>query len=401
MSDELEIPPVIDIDALLQPISDGSPSGENMRYSGLYDEISEARRADIAVAQGDWQTDLKVADYRKVLELAVPALTSQTKDIQVAVWLTEALVKLHGFAGFRDGVRLVTRLQEDFWDTLHPVIEDGDMEGRANAISWLDSQGTTFIQGIALTSGPGYGYSDWIDAKRFDIPENIESLNSDDQAKFTDLKAQVEREGRVTADKWRSAVTQTRRQFCEQNSVAIAECSEALSALDNVNEERYERNQMPGLSKIRKALEQVKDQADKLLELKRAEEPMIEDSYVETATEESGDYNGADNSSGVGSGPIRNRAEALKRLAEIAAFFQRTEPHSPVFYLIQRAVKWGNMPFETWLQDVVKDETVLSQIKETLGIGSGSSMPYSDDGWSSTPESTEAETTTESSSDDW
>lgn len=128
---------------------------------------------------------------------------------------------------------------------------------------------------------------------------------------------------------------------------------------------------------------------------------MIEDSYDETATEVSGDYNGADNSSGVSSGPIRNRAEALKRLAEIAAFFQRTEPHSPVFYLIQRAVKWGNMPFETWLQDVVKDETVLSQIKETLGIGSGSSMSYADDGWSSTPESTEAESTTESSSDDW
>jgi len=400
MSDELEIPPVIDIDALLQPISDESPSGENMRYSGLYDEISEARRADIAVTQGDWQTDLKVADYRKVLELAVPALTSQTKDIQVAVWLTEALVKLHGFAGFRDGVQLVTQLQENFWDTLHPVIEDGDMEGRANAISWLDSQGASFVQGVALTGGSGYNYNDWVDAKRFDIPDNIESLSAEDQAKFADLRAQVEREGRVTADKWRSAVSQTRRQFCEQNSNAIAECVAALSALDSVNEERYERNQMPGLSKIRKALEQVKDQADKLLALKRAEEPMIEDSYDETASESASEYNGAD-TSGVGSGPIRNRAEALKRLAEIAAFFQRTEPHSPVFYLIQRAVKWGNMPFETWLQDVVKDENVLSQIKETLGINGGSSMAYSDESWDSTPVATEAETTTESSSDDW
>lgn len=400
MSDELEIPPVIDIDALLQPISDDSPSGENMRYSGLYDEISEARRADIAVTQGDWQTDLKVADYRKVLELAVPALTSQTKDIQVAVWLTEALVKLHGFVGFRDGVQLVTKLQENFWDTLHPVIEDGDMEGRANAISWLDSQGATFVQGIPLTAGAGYGYNDWVDAKRFDIPDNIEALSAEDQAKFADLRAQVEREGRVTADKWRSAVAQTRRQFCEQNSAAIAECFNALSALDSVNEQLYERNQMPGLSKIRKALDQVKDQADKLLELKRAEEPMIEDSYDETATNETNNYNGAD-TTGVGSGPIRNRAEALKRLAEIAAFFQRTEPHSPVFYLIQRAVKWGNMPFETWLQDVVKDENVLSQIKETLGIGGGSSMSYSDDSWDSTPVESDAESTTESSNDDW
>jgi type VI secretion system protein ImpA len=55
-------------------------------------------------------------------------------------------------------------------------------------------------------------------------------------------------------------------------------------------------------------------------------------------------------------------------LAEVADFFRQTEPHSPVSYLVQRAVKWGNMPLESWLQEVVKDESVLSQIRETLGF---------------------------------
>lgn len=127
---------------------------------------------------------------------------------------------------------------------------------------------------------------------------------------------------------------------------------------------------------------------------------MIEDSYEEASSDDAHEYNGAD-TSGNGSGPIRNRAEALKRLAEIAAFFQRTEPHSPVYYLIQRAVKWGNMPFETWLQDVVKDENVLNQIKETLGINAGLSSSYADDGWSTPSEDTTSEPTSESTSDDW
>jgi type VI secretion system protein ImpA len=61
-------------------------------------------------------------------------------------------------------------------------------------------------------------------------------------------------------------------------------------------------------------------------------------------------------------------AGAQRQLAEVAAFFRRTEPHSPVSYLVQRAVQWGHMPLESWLRDVIKDETVLAQLRDTLGL---------------------------------
>ena len=54
MSDAPQTPQVIDLELILQPISDELPSGESLRYSGLYDEISEARRADDNLNQGDW-----------------------------------------------------------------------------------------------------------------------------------------------------------------------------------------------------------------------------------------------------------------------------------------------------------------------------------------------------------
>ena len=44
MSEELQQPAVVDLDALLQPIPGENPSGEYLRYSGLYDEVSDARR---------------------------------------------------------------------------------------------------------------------------------------------------------------------------------------------------------------------------------------------------------------------------------------------------------------------------------------------------------------------
>ena len=59
---------------------------------------------------------------------------------------------------------------------------------------------------------------------------------------------------------------------------------------------------------------------------------------------------------------------ALRTLAEIAGFFRRTEPHSPVPYLLDRAVAWANMPLEQWLVEVVRDEGAMSLIRDRAGM---------------------------------
>lgn len=128
----------INIDALLDPILGGNPAGENLQYAGLYDEIREARREDEDLSQGDWKRDRKVADWPRVITLATEALATRTKDLQVGAWLAEALVKTEGFAGLRDGLRLMSELVERFWDHLYPEIDEDDIEGRANALSWMD-----------------------------------------------------------------------------------------------------------------------------------------------------------------------------------------------------------------------------------------------------------------------
>jgi type VI secretion system protein ImpA len=377
MNDDLQQPPVIDLDRLLQPISEENPSGESLRYSGLYDQIVEARRADENLNQGAWQTELKVADYHRVIELAEPALTTQTKDLQIAVWFSEALIKIHGFTGLRDSLKLITGLQANFWDTLHPEIDEGDMEGRANAISWFEINGGDASKSAKYTGGQGYGFTDWQDSQIFDIPENLESMSSEEQTKYTALRTQAEKEGRVTAEMWKKEISATRRLAVEKSNFIIEECWEAFTELNRVIEEKYDLKQAPGTSKFRKTLEDIHTQVKKILEEKRIEEPDPEpEEEVEGEVAQGGD-GAAVGAKGGGSlsGAIQNRKDALKRLAEIADFFQKTEPHSPVSYLVQRAVKWGNMPLENWLQDVIKDESILSQLRQTLGFNTGGGPP--------------------------
>lgn len=371
MSDELQRPSVIDLETLLTPFEGENPSGVDVKYSGIYDQIREARRSDVDINQGEWKTDLKTADYQKVLDLSVPCIASTSKDLQIGVWLLEALTRKHGLVGLRDGLKLVTGLQERFWDTLFPEIDEGDMEARGNAFSWADREVAEAALKAPLTGGAGLSFRDWERALALTINE---TTGGDQADAIREEIARAESAGGITPDRWAKEVSGTKRSEMESTAATMDECWAAFNELNQVIDEKFDRNQTPGLSVLRKSLENVTVEIKKLLELKRAEEPDPADFFTE---HEEGSDDPGDGGEGRGArtGAIKNRQDALARLNEIAVFFQGTEPHSPVSYLVQRAVKWGNMPLELWLQEVIKDQGVLFNLKEMLGIG-GSEETY-------------------------
>src|SRR4029077_10366410 len=105
-------------EGLLNPIPGDNPSGKNLRYDPLYDKIREARREEEALPQGDWSYGIKKADYPLAIKLATEALSTKSKDLQIAVWLTEAVLFRDHIAGLRESLDLLKGLLETFWDTL-------------------------------------------------------------------------------------------------------------------------------------------------------------------------------------------------------------------------------------------------------------------------------------------
>ena len=361
--------PLLDLDRLLAPIAPDRPSGESLQYSGLYDEIREARRADDQLEQGDWKYELKVADWDEVVALATDALLVKTKDLQIAAWLAEGLTMRHGFAGCRDGLKLMKGLHAEFWDTCYPEVDEGDMEGRANVLSFFDRQVALSLRKAPLTRAPGMNFSwlQWSESRPFDIPETVTGpLDGDAQARLAELKRQAAEENKTSGEDFRKAKASTPKAWYEDAAKCLAQSWDEFQGLDRVMDEKFGR-QTPGLGELKKAIEEVRRIVDAILKEKKALEP---DPVSGTAGEEGA----ADSEGGVvyrvagPSGPIRGRGEALARLGEVAEFFRQTEPHSPVSYLVQRAITWGQMPLETWLADVIKDTSVLEGIKETLGI---------------------------------
>ena len=70
----------------------------------------------------------------------------------------------------------------------------------------------------------------------------------------------------------------------------------------------------------------------------------------------------------VSAGPIQSRAEAYKRLGEAADYLIKAEPHSPVPYLVKRAVAWGNMSFGELLVELVEGGGDHQRVLRLLGL---------------------------------
>src|SRR5437879_1304992 len=125
---------------ILNPIPGDNPGGESLEYAPVYDQIKEARREDDDAPQGDWQRARKTADWKLVVQLAGDTIAAKSKDLQLAAWLTEGLLKTETFAGLRAGLELNKALLETFWENLYPQIEDGDLELRASPLEWIGTR---------------------------------------------------------------------------------------------------------------------------------------------------------------------------------------------------------------------------------------------------------------------
>src|SRR5437879_1583719 len=146
------------IDDLLDPILPEQAAAADMRWSPEWDRIREARRADDELDAGQWtKRERKVSDWRLVRDLATEMLRERSKDLQLAMWLTEANIKLHGFAGLRDGLRIARELMVRYWDNgLFPPMEEGP-EDRAGPLQWLSDKLVDSITAIPITAREDQG----------------------------------------------------------------------------------------------------------------------------------------------------------------------------------------------------------------------------------------------------
>lgn len=349
--------------ALLAPVSADAPAGEDLSFSLEFDQIAEMRRADDpSLSQGEWVTALKVADWPGVAQACERLLHMRSKDLRLAMWLTESWAWLRGPAGLADGLQLTHGLCARLWAEVHPRIEDGDADQRVGNLSGLLQRLVEWSTAVPLVAGTPLSLQAWHAARalqaRIDRGEGEPpAAGSEPPLTVAALEARLRA---VPAAELQAAVADLQRA-----RAALADLQQVVDGHLGVDG--------PGFVQAREALEQAAAEWSRLLRDVgvAAGEAVASDAGADAGgslAQGAGAASAAAPGAAAARGPLASRAQALQQLREVADYFRRTEPHSPVAYLADKAVQWGNMPLHEWLRVVLKDPGALAHVEELLGL---------------------------------
>src|SRR5262245_2444523 len=346
--------PLLDFDALLAPIPGDNPAGAALRYAGDYDEI----KALLPKPDRDaFEASGQEGQWSKLVLLTTQKLRDKSKDLSIAAWLTEGLVRMQGFAGLRDGLTLIHGLCDRFLDTVYPLPDEGDLEVRAAPLqALLERNAGMWVVEIPLTKAP------------IRSPDTDETIPVSYNLWHSIVDAQLE-DKKPLQGAMEQAAADSPTEFLQRLYGDMQETEDALQQLKGLMAERLE-GAAPGVVAVAEAVAKCKSRVATVLTKRgvRVGGPENNGDEMGENSEAGAEGHG---SNGATSGPIRSREDALVRLREVADFFRRTEPHSPVPYLILRAINWSRMTFDQLLSELVKDENARSEINSTLGIRPG------------------------------
>lgn len=382
-------------DKLLAAISKDQPSGVSLRYDPAWDRIQEARREDDPnVPQGVWTTKLKKADWSTALAEIDAALAKRSKDLQLAAWRVEALLQIEGLPGFARGIRTVAALCQRFWPTLHPQIEDDDIEGRLSPLYWLDEKLPTRIGQIPIAAVP------WADDKPKPSWSDLQSalrIQPLANSKPDDFRRLVDH-GAATQEMIEAAMRASPIAFFLGLHADIADALDAIETL-HAALDKVAPNDAPHMRALRDQLDKlsaliahalVERGVDPAAEPEPPPPPATETEAAEALVAEEGMTEPAETEEEAMPPPellpapvaptaaprrgipqdltVTSRQDAYRLLALAADYLEGAEPHSPAPHLIRRAIAWGQMPFSELLKELVDEPDSRRAIHKLLNL---------------------------------
>jgi type VI secretion system protein ImpA len=333
---------------ILNPIPGDNPSGQSLRLSAVYDSIREARREDDSLAQGAWQRARKVADHALAVRLAQDALATQSKDLQLAAWICDSLLKKDGIRGVGDGINLCQALVDRFWDTLYPQVEDGDLEDRVTPLEWIASNLLIPVKRIPLCRD-GYDFFAYKDSRTVEYEE---------AAKTKDKKALREKalkDGKLAPELFDKSFSETPKAFYLDLEKQFDTTLAAVHRLDEVCVVKFGDQTAPSFTKLRETLQEVRHVVHQLLQKKRELEPdpveLPPTPHVAVVELERAPQAAKPNKPAPPQFTVPPRvlaeledgSEAIAAIAEAAAFLRRKNAYSPAPYLLLRGLRWGEL----------------------------------------------------------
>ena len=372
----------LELEGLLKVISDEAPCGIDCSFSNEFYAIKKARiQDDPLLEQGDWVAEPKQADWAFVSSQSIELLTEKTKDIRLYGWLLEAWSNLYGFEGIAKGLELTQQSLTEFWMLLHPEIAEDDLDQRLGLLQGLINQLPVLIKKTAITN-TAISYS-LMDYEALLHQQNLRRKHTED---YDDVPTNT------SLEQFEQELFNTSKSFQYKNYQAFLEILKQWNILREVLDGLMGVD-APSFAAIESQLESLHSNLKKIYKTEAfglqpaittadsAEEKSAADQQTSTQLTE----HIAVAASAINQpfqphiqSHVANREQAMQVLQEISDYFQLNEPHSPVSYMLQKTIKWSQMPLHEWLAQVIKHEDPLEAVHEILGVQRNTNDTYND-----------------------
>jgi type VI secretion system protein ImpA len=350
---------MIPLDKLLIPVRDGAPCGDDPWATGILSELE-------TLVQGKPETQFSAAEEPDWVQLRARVLevAGTTRDLRVAAILATTLLHTDGLAGFRSGLQLIRGYLENFWPDVFPSLDatdNNDPSERINAVGNLAAPLGT--DGDLLKIVPSL--------------RKIPLLAATRTGRFALEHYLAVREQTPWPEEAGPAPTMALLDAAKQEVGAAAVATVAttvrdiladLEAIERIFREKAGPTQFPSVDPLRQVLKQISSWLGGAAAAPgTAASPADGAAGVRAATGSEADGPGL-------SGTVRSREDVLRALEAIIAYYQRSEPSSPVPFLLKRAVRIVPMDF----LEVMKELTPETREKIMTVVGAvDSSAPSS------------------------
>ncbi|ERK17763.1 putative protein ImpA [Pantoea sp. AS-PWVM4] len=318
----------IDLDALLVPISNDDPCGENLEYHADFQAMEQASAGKAEQQFGETIIPAEPADWNRVEKLATELL-SRSKDLRVMLALTQAWTHLNGLPGYAQGLALIEQALLRYWDPLWPRLEeDGELDPfyRINALALLEDASS-------LTAAVRQA---WL------------LRHASDGITLRDAIALCDGSKSETTD-YPGGMARLRDELAQQAQPAAAtvqQIDQRLQSLHHIIAERLGESAVPDMTQVQKNFAV-------LVSLTQSAE--VAEVAPDTSDDQQTDAPAPRSVADWRTAQLTNRADAQLMLEKVKQYFAQHEPSHPAPLMIDRVQRLIELDFMDIIRDLAPD----------------------------------------------
>jgi len=365
----------VDLQHFIAPIDSDTPSGVDLRNDARFHAIerliapaAKESRDALDETSSDVSTSVDWGDVQnKAGELAAGG-----QDLRLLVIVTRSLFHTDQFAGFAAGLDMITQLLDQSWDTLHPTLRERPTPKEAalrriNALMQLENDESGLLGDMEYLPvftlrgiGPISGY-DLASAKLTDdqvLREGPSGLGQTEQAAQSAEHAELVKRVSGACRAYSAEHPDDMEALCN----AVTASKAALTAMESKLSDKLGGN---GAGVKFNALLQFLERIERTLdEIAIGDDEMATDSPE--PTDDSPAAHSTPKTTSSVPGTISTRKDVEKYLDMIIAFYERTEPSSPIPHLARRMRRMVPMDFVELMNEVAPSG--MKEFRNAAGV---------------------------------